>query len=199
MIERLEIDGYRGLDGVRIDSLGHVNVIVGPMNSGKTSLLEAVFLFCSTGDPMLLPSALGLRRVRIVDSTPGEIGPQIDWVWTVGRADPSCEIAGSWCGEERHNRISRIARKGNEIPLQADSDPSGGYERTGALGDALSAFQVETVIGQESFCGQVYVRRDKLEVHADDRPNIKGRFLSPAEQGNSRELAPILKDSRRQW
>ena len=191
MIERLEIDGYRGLDGVRIDPLGHVNVIVGPMNSGKTSLLEAVFLFCSTGDPMLLPTALGLRRVRIGDYLPGEIGPQIDWVWSVGRADQSCAIAGTWCGEERHNHIRRIVRKENEILLQPDSGSSAGDEGARDLAAALSAFEVETVIGQESFRGQLYVRRDKLRVHADDRPNIKGRFLSFAEQGNSRELAPI--------
>ena len=41
----LSIRNYRRLDGLDIDRLGHVNLIVGPNNIGKSSLLEAVLLW----------------------------------------------------------------------------------------------------------------------------------------------------------
>jgi len=35
---------YRGIDGLRLDRLGKVNLITGPNGVGKTSLAEAVWL-----------------------------------------------------------------------------------------------------------------------------------------------------------
>jgi predicted ATPase len=43
-IEKLTIDGFRGLDHVEIDGLTRVNLFVGVNNAGKTSVLEAVYL-----------------------------------------------------------------------------------------------------------------------------------------------------------
>ena len=44
MIERLEIENFRGLDKLTIDGLARVNVFVGANNVGKSSVLEAVYL-----------------------------------------------------------------------------------------------------------------------------------------------------------
>jgi len=41
----LLIQNYRSLDGLAIDRLGSVNLIVGPNNIGKSSLLEAILLW----------------------------------------------------------------------------------------------------------------------------------------------------------
>lgn len=41
----LSIRNYRSLDGLEIDRLGQVNLIVGPNNIGKSSLLEAILLW----------------------------------------------------------------------------------------------------------------------------------------------------------
>ena len=97
MINDLHIDGFRGLDGVDIAPLGRVNLIVGPGNSGKTNLLECAFLFCSTGDPGLLQSILGLRG--ITDFTTQDLRDYIDWSWTVGRNTPIV-IRGHWKDRE---------------------------------------------------------------------------------------------------
>jgi hypothetical protein len=40
---RIVINGFRSFDSVVFDSLGDINLILGPNNSGKTSVLEAVF------------------------------------------------------------------------------------------------------------------------------------------------------------
>jgi len=44
MIQSLEIENFRGFKSLRLEALRPVNIIVGPNASGKTSLLEALFL-----------------------------------------------------------------------------------------------------------------------------------------------------------
>lgn len=44
---------YRGIDGLRLDRLGKVNLITGPNGVGKTSLAEAVWLFNGRFTPIL--------------------------------------------------------------------------------------------------------------------------------------------------
>ncbi len=41
----LSIQNYRSLDGLQVERLGYVNLIVGPNNIGKSSLLEAILLW----------------------------------------------------------------------------------------------------------------------------------------------------------
>lgn len=74
-LENLQINAYRGINDLSIDNLGHVNLIVGGNNSGKTSLLEAIHLFCNPNryDLMLLArgremTKLGSRRMDLLDS-----------------------------------------------------------------------------------------------------------------------------------
>jgi len=74
-IENLQITAYRGIRDLNIDDLGHVNIIVGGNNSGKTSLLEAIQLFCNPNryDLMILArqrevAKLGSRRMSLLDS-----------------------------------------------------------------------------------------------------------------------------------
>lgn len=43
-LSRLEARGIRNLEPFRLDSLGRINLVVGPNGSGKTSLLEAIYL-----------------------------------------------------------------------------------------------------------------------------------------------------------
>jgi hypothetical protein len=42
----LKIEGYRGFKSFEIEQLGRVNLLVGKNNSGKTSVLEAVYFHC---------------------------------------------------------------------------------------------------------------------------------------------------------
>lgn len=45
-LQGLEIDGFRGFKDFSLSGLGGVNVLVGGNNSGKTSLLEALYFVC---------------------------------------------------------------------------------------------------------------------------------------------------------
>ena len=43
MLKRLQIRNFRGFNALKIDQLSGINLIAGKNNSGKTSLLEAIF------------------------------------------------------------------------------------------------------------------------------------------------------------
>lgn len=49
MIQTLEIDNFRGFKSLNIDGLKRFNIVVGPNGSGKTALLEAIFLAAGRG------------------------------------------------------------------------------------------------------------------------------------------------------
>lgn len=61
MYRTLQVANFRGLHGVNLPDLGRVNLFVGPNNVGKTSLLEASWLFQGPGAPNLTLS-VGLFR-----------------------------------------------------------------------------------------------------------------------------------------
>lgn len=55
-IKKLNIETYRGIKNLEIENIGSVNIFVGDNNTGKTSVLEAIQLFCD-------PSEYGLIRI----------------------------------------------------------------------------------------------------------------------------------------
>ena len=61
-LNSVTIDGFRGLRNLRLDEMGLINVLVGPNNSGKTSVLEALSILCNPVDPW-------------------------EWIWMVRRRD----------------------------------------------------------------------------------------------------------------
>ena len=54
MLSKLELEGYRGFEAYELAGLSRVNLLVGPNNCGKTSILEAVHFLVSEGDPSVL-------------------------------------------------------------------------------------------------------------------------------------------------
>jgi predicted ATPase len=61
MISSLHIEGYRGFEDFEMNDLGRINLLVGTNNSGKTSVLEAIYLLSSAGDPQSLWQLLWRR------------------------------------------------------------------------------------------------------------------------------------------
>jgi energy-coupling factor transporter ATP-binding protein EcfA2 len=46
-LTQVQIDGFRGLRNVLLESLSRINILVGANNSGKTSVLEALAILCN--------------------------------------------------------------------------------------------------------------------------------------------------------
>lgn len=70
MLTQLKIQNYRGFQDFTMDSLKAVNLIAGKNNTGKTSLLEAVFLLSGGGDPQLAINSNLLRGVEELKKLP---------------------------------------------------------------------------------------------------------------------------------
>ena len=54
MISKLTLEGYRSFESYSLADLRRVNLLVGPNNSGKTSILDAVSILASQGNPSVL-------------------------------------------------------------------------------------------------------------------------------------------------
>ena len=65
MLKRLQIRNFRGFNALEIDQLSGINLIAGKNNSGKTSLLEAIFLLAGGGNAQM---AVNDNVIRITDS-----------------------------------------------------------------------------------------------------------------------------------
>ena len=59
--DRVKIDRFRGLRQMELLELGRINILVGPNNSGKTSVLEALAILCDPLDPYEWLSLVGRR------------------------------------------------------------------------------------------------------------------------------------------
>ncbi|EDX74747.1 hypothetical protein MC7420_6225 [Coleofasciculus chthonoplastes PCC 7420] len=61
MLKNLTINNFRCFKHFELQQLGRVNLLVGKNNSGKTSILEAIQLLCSKGNPEPLLDAMTNR------------------------------------------------------------------------------------------------------------------------------------------
>ena len=75
MLERIQIKNFRALRDVEIDDLARINLIGGRNNAGKTSLLEALFLLSTAGNPRAI---LNTNLVRNNGSW-GDSGDATPW------------------------------------------------------------------------------------------------------------------------
>ena len=65
VLDSLEIKNFRAFRHLRIEKLGRVNLIVGKNNVGKSSLLEALWLYAEQGNLELVWEVLGARDERV--------------------------------------------------------------------------------------------------------------------------------------
>ena len=69
MLSKLHIGNFRSFKPLEIDRLGKINIVSGQNNSGKTSLLEAIFLLSGAANPNLLLNANVIRGVTIISGS----------------------------------------------------------------------------------------------------------------------------------
>lgn len=65
MLTQLKIRNFRGFQDLTMDSLKAINLLAGENNTGKTSLLEAVFLLSGGGDPQFALNTNVLRGLEV--------------------------------------------------------------------------------------------------------------------------------------
>jgi predicted ATPase len=96
MLTSLEIDSFRGLNGLSFDPLSRINVITGFNNSGKTTILEAIYLLLGTHEqlqnyPNVFRSAQGSQAERF----------EHFWKWLVPNASSESEASVTAFDDEK--------------------------------------------------------------------------------------------------
>ena len=61
MLKSLKIENFRGFQSFELQQLGRINLLVGENSSGKSSILEALYLLRSPGNPQTLSKIMQLR------------------------------------------------------------------------------------------------------------------------------------------
>ena len=67
VLDSLEIKNFRAFKHLRIEKLGRVNLIVGKNNVGKSSVLEALWIYAEQAEPALLYHILAQRNELVID------------------------------------------------------------------------------------------------------------------------------------
>jgi len=193
MIENLHIDGFRGLDDLDVGPLGRVNVIVGPGGSGKTNLLEAVFLFCDTGNPAGLNTILQQRGMSVDNRTPTEAADLLSWFASMGRDPRACRISGEWSGVQRCVTIQRTPPTIFAQKVQLVSPGAAAQDITALIAQSIAVFKMETQHGESTWVGSLYASPQGLiGFPAAGAPHFPSRFHGVmAHRAASQGLAPL--------
>ena len=91
MFTSFTLKNFRFFRELQIEPLERVNLIAGKNNTGKTALLEAIFLHLGPNDPTLLLNLNVLRGIEQVN-----VGAQDIWGWFFfgRRIDETIELLG---------------------------------------------------------------------------------------------------------
>lgn len=92
MITQFKINGFKGFHELEIPALSMVNLIGGKNNAGKTSFLEALFMFHDRQNPQMILRQFAWRGVGAINF------------------DPSAMWAPIFCDYNMNNNISMVAR-----------------------------------------------------------------------------------------
>jgi AAA15 family ATPase/GTPase len=65
MFTKILINNLRGIDHLDISDLSRINIFVGPNNSGKTTILEAIFLLLGMSNPKLVVNINNFRELIV--------------------------------------------------------------------------------------------------------------------------------------
>lgn len=96
--KELRVDSYRCLSGIKLEHLSNINLFVGQNNSGKTSMLEAVYLLSQLND---LSSFIELERLR------GKFYDRFDPRWFSRLLNTDIAISGVGIGNNASIEIAK--------------------------------------------------------------------------------------------
>lgn len=127
MLESLKIRNFRILGDFNIERLARINLFAGRNNSGKTTLLEALFLMSGFGNPHMGVNS-NITRTNFPEQPPPDVIRDVLWkpMFSMLDMERNIEITGH---HHQHGllrlRVSREHPNVTELPLQApDKTPS---------------------------------------------------------------------------
>ena len=83
-INNFTMHQFRGIKDLTLQNLGNINIFVGLNNSGKTSILEAIEIYCNPLKPLVLYST---SRRREIKSSRQSILDTIKWLFPINNSE----------------------------------------------------------------------------------------------------------------
>ena len=188
IVQSMRIRRYRVFEDIEIAGLSRINLVTGRNNSGKTSLLEAMFLLSCAGDPNALFISNTIRAAE--SATQVRMLPEAYWkpLFLSLDTERAIEI------EARHSvhgplSLRLFLEKPDVIELPLDK--SGQVPVQGAIGDSDFVLQYKVGAG-EPVAGRIRVAGEKFRI---EKPDIAVPFLTrslPTQLTSMEEIAHLL-------
>ncbi len=174
MLKRLQIRNFRGFNALEINQLSGINLITGKNNSGKTSLLEAVFLLSGGGNAQLAVNANVIRGIE-----PDGV-PVRDFFWKQLFSDLDMERSIKIEGEYKsHGRFALEIASEQQPPTEIILDRRDGVSATNLFDEHSLIFQYSDSSDQK-IKSHIRFKGQGLEVQqpATNAPFIAAILLS---------------------
>ncbi len=188
MLERLHIRNYRVFNDLKIDQLSRINLIAGKNNSGKTSLLEAIFLLAGAGNPQIAINANVVRGIAL-DAKVTEAVGETFWKPMFSELDmsKSIEIMG------HHQTLGRLTL---EVAPEQPRTTEISLDRTGSsYSDAYSDAYGASVTKLPHEWSLVF-RYTSPEVKQVGRTYVEGRELKVKQDKTTLPFEAAIVQSR---
>lgn len=115
MIATLRLENSRSFEKYQLSELRSVNLLVGPNNCGKTSVLEAVELLATRGDPVVLTNSARRRwESSSVDDRRKSMGYTVHHHFHGHRLEPGIHLSVSSDDGFGRVRICVVEREPSE-------------------------------------------------------------------------------------
>jgi len=187
MLKRLQIHNFRGFNTLKMNPLGDINLIAGKNNSGKTSLLEAIFLLSGAGNVQM---AVNNNVIRGIESG----GPL--WKQLFYNLDMGCSIKIKGYYKSRGELTLKITSERQSI-TEAPREHTDEISATNLFDEHALVFQYNDSVNKK-IESHIRIKEQKFEVNQPATNVLLPAAIVLSRTRNPHEDAVRLGQLRRQ-
>ena len=135
----LKVSNFRGIDYAELKELKHLNLIVGKNNSGKTSILEAIFVLSGMSNPEILLNINAIRNFRLTNDN------DFRYIFNILNLEKPIELSGKVDNIERALKISPYKDTKRIIGTHKNNPPFAQANMQGSFYPFAPSFSHEAV------------------------------------------------------
>jgi len=167
-LQSLDIAEYRGLNGMKLEGFGRINLLVGGNNAGKTSVLEALALFSR---PLDIDNWVSTAWRRETKGSRIPVAETVKWMFPrgAGKPDDTGRIwitgQGAFTGRRLHAEYheQRVVSGVSEDPVKGPYDNGKARGEPGSAGSVVSSGTLIPAGSESLFVGRTL----ELDLTAD--------------------------------
>ena len=190
MIESIEIENFKKFEKIKLDDCKRLNLISGQNNTGKTSILEALFMFYDRNSPDFTLKQYAIRGVNSLELTPSSL-----WQPLFTNFDLEKKIKISLKKGKNKEEAIYSHNKGYSTRVGVSNQPIIGnqaFSSTSALTEALNIIYRKN--RKNSSEANIFVQSGQIAMDVNNFSNVDkpASFVGAAGKGNSASDAQKL-------